>query len=124
MQLRESHPNEQGSTSARRSTRVQIDVLVEIKGEGFAYAGETVIVSMHGALIRTCAQLQIGMPVFVYVHRTGKSARARVVFATHRTECLYGVEFDQPVNIWEIRNIPLDWNGKRSSTPPKDSPSG
>lgn len=110
MQLREDHKYENAPTTARRrSTRVQTDVLVEVRGEAFAYAGETVTVSMHGALIRTSAHLEIGMPVSVYVHSTGKSALARVVFATPESGSPYGIEFDQPVNIWALSPRPSDW---------------
>ena len=51
------------ATGTRRSTRIETDVLIEVQGEGFAYAGETVRVNLHGALIRTSAPLEIGTPV-------------------------------------------------------------
>ena len=110
MLFRESHASKKGLTSARRSSRVQTDVLVEVRGEAFAYAGETLTVSMHGALIRTSAHLEIGTSVNVFVHRTGKSTRARIVFATPETGSPCGIEFDQPTNIWGLGVSPLDWH--------------
>lgn len=100
----------EATTNFRRSTRIQTDVLVEVRNEDFAYAGETISVSMHGALIRTSAQLPVGTSVSVHVHRTGKSALARVVFATSGTGSAYGIEFEYPANIWGLTASPLDWN--------------
>ena len=98
-----------GTNTPRRSSRVATDVLIEVQGEDFAYAGETVTVNLHGALIRTSASLELGTPVVLFVHRTGKSARAHVVFASHEANTRYGIEFDQPDNIWGISGIPADW---------------
>src|SRR5690348_9002568 len=43
-------------STPRRSTRVAADVaadiLIDLQGERFAYAGETVTVNLHGALVR------------------------------------------------------------------------
>jgi hypothetical protein len=50
------------------------------------------VVNLHGALIRTAAPLQLGMPVTIHVHRTGKAAAGRVVFASYETPPHYGVE--------------------------------
>ena len=90
----------------RRSTRVSTDILIEVQGDGFAYAGEAVTVSLHGSLIRTCAPLKIGMPIIVYVHRTGKSASAHVVFEGYENERHYGIELDRPGNIWGLASSP------------------
>jgi len=95
--------------STRRSTRIETDVLIEVRGEDFAYAGETVRVSLHGALIRTSAPLQLGTPVTVYVHRTGKSAQAHIVSVVHDTGSRYGIELDHPSNIWGVTATPVDW---------------
>jgi hypothetical protein len=46
-------------STPRRSTRVAADVaadiLIDLQGERFAYAGETVTVNLHGALVRIAA---------------------------------------------------------------------
>jgi hypothetical protein len=108
MQPREALQMNDGEKSLRRSSRVATDILIEVQGEGFAYAGETITVNLHGALIRTSALLEIGMPVAVYVHRTGKSARAHVVFVGE-ANCRYGIELDHPDNIWGLPGAPPDW---------------
>lgn len=97
------------ATSTRRSTRIETDVLIEVRGEAFAYAGETLRVSLHGALIRTSAPLEVGTPVTVYVHRTGKSAQAHIVSVIDDTGSHYGIELDHPNNIWGVTATPTDW---------------
>jgi len=94
--------------NTRRSTRLPLDVLVEVQGDGFAYAGETITVNLHGGLIRISAPLNVADRVTVYVHRTGKSARGVVVFAdTGSSE--FGLELERPENIWGITSPPRDW---------------
>jgi hypothetical protein len=97
------------AVKARRSTRIETDVLIEVQGNGFAYAGETVRVSLHGALIRTSASLEVGTPVTVYVHRTGRSAQALIVSVVHDSTSRYGIELDRPGNIWGVSAAPSDW---------------
>lgn len=97
------------NSPSRRSTRVATDVLIEVQGEKFAYAGQTVTVSLHGALIRTAATLEIGTPVSVFVHSTGRSTIARVVFVSDEDPHLYGVELKIPENVWGIDDPPADW---------------
>jgi hypothetical protein len=111
MQLPESEGDNvaNAATIRRRSTRVQTDVLIEVQGEGFAYAGETVTVNLHGALIRTSAALAIGTLVTIHVHRTGKSAPAHIVFAGSEANSQYGIELERPSNIWGISATPEDW---------------
>ena len=92
----------------RRSTRIEADVLIEVQGERFAYAGETVTVNLHGALIRIAAPLNAGDRVTVHVHHTGKSAVARVVFADLELS-RFGIELERPENIWGIATPPADW---------------
>src|SRR5215472_8001021 len=93
----------------RRSTRVATDILIEVKGQKFAYAGETVVVNLHGGLIQTAACLEVSTVITIFVHRTGKSARARVVFAPPDDPSHYGVELEQADNIWGLDPSPEDW---------------
>src|ERR1051325_6915564 len=106
MATRQSTPQDSPN---RRSTRVATDVVIEVQGEKFAYAGQTVTVNLHGALIRTAAKLTIGAPVSIHVHSTGKSAIARVVFVSSEDPSLYGVELKYPENVWGIADPPPDW---------------
>jgi hypothetical protein len=94
---------------SRRTSRVKYDVLVELQGEHFAYAGETLVVNMHGALIRTSARLELGSEVVVHVQQTGKAAPGRVVFAGYDQVAHYGVELHKPENIWGLTDSPPDW---------------
>ena len=99
---------QQKNSSARRSTRIAADVLVEVQGERFAYAGETITVNLHGALVRVAAPLNRGDRVTVHVHQTGKSAPGVVVFVNPR-QSQFGVELKDPENIWGVAPAPADW---------------
>lgn len=96
------------NSALRRSTRIPTDVLVEVQGEGFAYAGETITVNLHGALVRIAAPLKRGDRVTIHVHRTGKSATGAVVFASGESQ--FGIELEMPDNIWGVAIPPADWN--------------
>ena len=99
--------------TSRRSTRVKTDVFVELQGEKFVYAGETVTVNLHGALVRVSFPLTVGDRIVLHVHLTGKSATATVVFADSDLS-QYGIELDTPNNIWGIALPPSDWEMRRS----------
>ena len=94
---------------SRRSSRINYDVLVELQDERVAYAGETVVVNLHGALIRTSAILQPGNLVTIHVLRTGKAAQGRIVWASYENSPHYGVELHKPSNIWGLTDAPVDW---------------
>ena len=100
--------NHGDDSTARRSTRIATDVLIEIQGDGFAYAGETVSANLHGALVRISAPLNLGDRVTIYIQSTGKSAVAVIVFADHQLS-QFGVELEHPENIWGVAIPPADW---------------
>lgn len=95
-------------STPRRSTRIAADVLIEVQGEKFAYAGETVTVSLHGALVRISAPLQVGDRVTLHAQGTSRSAGAEVVFADAEAS-EFGIELDNPENIWGMPDPPADW---------------
>ena len=99
------------NSALRRSTRIptDINVLLEVQGEEFAYAGETITVNLHGALVRIAAPLKRGDRVTLHVHRTGKSAPGAVVFANSGIS-QFGIELESPRNIWGVVVPPADWN--------------
>jgi hypothetical protein len=105
-----SDPTPPGS-AARRSTRIPTDVLVEVQGEGFAYAGETLTVNRHGALVRTSAPLNLGDRLTIHVPQTGKSTNGSVVFADYQLS-RFGIELDAPENIWGVAAPPADWGSQ------------
>jgi PilZ domain-containing protein len=98
------------NSDLRRSTRIPTDanVLVEMPGEEGAYAGETITVNLHGALVRIAAPLKRGDRVTIHVHRTGKSVPASIVFADcGRSQ--FGIELEHPENVWGVATPPPDW---------------
>jgi hypothetical protein len=109
------------SIEQRRSTRVPIQVLLQLQaaesGSTELCQGETVVVNLHGALIETKARLKPGMKVGVYVPMTDKSADATVVHFKTDSPFQFGIELNEPINIWGIALAPDDWDGE----PPKDS---
>jgi len=99
-------------STPRRSTRIAADmaadVLIEVRGERFAYAGETVTVNLHGALVRIAALLKLGDRITLHVHHTGKSAGTDIVFADYEAS-QFGIELESPENIWGMADPPTDW---------------
>jgi PilZ domain len=103
---------EQKSSAQRRSTRIPTNVHVEVQSAGSAYAGETITVNAHGALVRLAAPLKLGDRITLHVERTGKSAPASVVFANLSQ---FGIELQKPENIWGIAAPPTDWDALSES---------
>lgn len=99
----------------RRSTRVPIRVRLDVRATGVSFEGETVVVNLHGALVKTSGQLELGAAVAVHVQLTGKSADARVVFASRERPLEFGVALDKPQNIWGISLPPADWREPETS---------
>ena len=95
----------------RRSTRVPIRVRIEVGPRRTGFYGETVVVSLHGALITTSESLQLGDQIILHVLLTGKSAQAKVVSVDAGDVHSVGVELTQPQNIWGISFPPDDWEG-------------
>ena len=93
----------------RRSTRVPIRVHIEVHSTGMSCEGETIVVNMHGALVRTPSPLKLGAHITVHVELTDKSAEGRVVLATREHPLEFGIGFDHPQNIWGISLPPADW---------------
>ena len=85
-----------------------IQVGIEIEGSGTLRQGETVIVNLQGALIKT-SDLKLGDKITVHVSLTGKSAAAKVVFADAKHPQHFGIELECPENIWGIVLPPDDW---------------
>ena len=93
----------------RRSTRVPIRVRLEVQATGVSYEGETITVNLHGALVKTSARLELGAAIAIHVQLTGKSADARVVFASREHPLEFGIALGKPQNIWGISLPPADW---------------
>ena len=96
------------SSIPRRSTRIPTDVVIEVKSNGSAHPGETIVVNLHGALVQTTAPLKLGDRVTVYVPANGRSGLAVVVFAEYQLS-QFGLELEHPENIWGVAGPPSDW---------------
>jgi len=97
---------------SRRSTRVPLKITITVKGEAEAFTceGETVVVNLHGALIKTARELLAGQRIELHVYLTGKSAGARVVHMSNEDRLHSGIELDHPMNIWGVSLPPEDWD--------------
>jgi hypothetical protein len=100
-------------TELRRSTRVPLEVTMSIEGESTPIEGTTVVVNLHGALIRTNRAFTVGSQFQITVYLTGKTARARVAHVSPENPLECGIELDRPQNIWGVSLIPDDWDEER-----------
>ncbi len=100
----------------RRSTRVPIQVRIQVHATGLVCDAETIVVNLHGALLRTTDHLEIGDHITLQVSLTGKSAAGRVVFADPEHGLHFGIALDVPENIWGISLPPDDWETRLTDT--------
>ena len=74
-------------------------ITIERGAESQTCDGETIVVSLHGALIATQIELSVGLRIAIHVYLTDKRAAARVVFVDAE-DLLHGeIELDEPGNI-------------------------
>jgi PilZ domain len=88
----------------RRGTRVPLKVVIAI-GDGAGRRtceGETIVVSLLGALIATTTELTVGMRISIHVYLTNKRAAARVVYVDPENPLHCGIALDEPRNIWGV----------------------
>ena len=97
------------SAERRRSTRVPIRVQIEVQATGLKCEGETILVNLHGALLKTTAPLELGGRISICVQLTSKSADARVVFASRESPLEFGIALEKFENIWGVPLPPPDW---------------
>ena len=97
---------------ARRSTRVQLKVVIEAKGvtEPLTCDGETMVVNLHGALISTAVPLRVGMKIQVHVMTTTTRAAANVIHVDPDRPRICGIGLVVPENIWGVGHPPDDWH--------------
>src|SRR5207248_11209250 len=103
-----THTIPQRHNESRRSTRVPIRVQIEVRATGLTCDGETILVNLHGALVKTLAPLELGARITIHVHLTTKSADARVVFASRERPLEFGIALDIRLNICGISFAPAD----------------
>jgi len=97
------------SRRIRRSTRVPRKVVIEVQDSAESLPGMTIMVNLHGALISTSTQLNIGMTISVYVYLTDKRAKAQVVYIDPENPMRCGIELHESRNIWGVSLPPADW---------------
>ena len=88
----------------RRSTRVPLKVVIAI-GDGAGRRtceGETIVVSLLGALIATTTELTVGLRIWVHAYSTDQRAGARVVYVDPENPLHCGIALDEPRNIWGV----------------------
>jgi hypothetical protein len=95
----------------RRSTRVPLEVSIEVDGltGSLPFKAVTVIVNLHGALIRTVRPLEVGSKIYLRVP-SGEESEARVIREIPFSPLTYGVELARPRNIWGVELPPQDWH--------------
>jgi len=71
--------------------------------------GETIVVNLHGALVSTALKLKVGMSISVHVYLTDKKSNARIAYVDAKIPLRYGIELEQPRNIWGVPLPPDDW---------------
>ena len=113
MSSSESNESSDRRRDQRRSTRVPIRVQIHVRATGLTCAGETIVVNLHGALVKAERELKLNDAITIEVPLTGKTAAARVVHASKQTPLEYGIGLDQPQNIWGIQLPPPDWRDER-----------
>ena len=96
---------------SRRSTRVPLKVVLSAQGisEPLRCDGETIVVSLHGALIYCSVPLHVGLKIEIHVVITGKRTPAEVVYVDPEQIHICGIVLAQPGNIWGLSFPPNDW---------------
>jgi len=96
---------------SRRSTRVRMKIRIEAQdvAETLTCEGETIVVSLHGALISTIVPLRVGMGIEIHVILTDKRALAQVVYVDPERPRQCGIALEKPQNIWGLSFPPDDW---------------
>jgi len=114
------------SPAARRSSRVAIDMPVEIFGQAssgkvFREETRTIVVNAHGALLMMTSIPLIKPSVLLVNKKTRTEAQCRVIFQkeTEPGKGEMSVEFVDPQpRFWGIAFPPEDWNNADRKKPP------
>jgi hypothetical protein len=116
----EQNPSKSQELSARRSKRVNLAIPIVLSGKdssgnAFQESTRTIIVSKHGAKIRTVQRLNLGASVSIENRSLGLAANATIVSVGQRQSpeepIEIGVQLTQAGNVWGIVFPPDDWEG-------------
>ena len=118
--LRDRRGSQASWASQRRSSRLTLDIPVEVYGQGsdkqiFREETRTRVVSAHGALIALRTAVALGQTIVVVCKRTGQEMRCQVVNReVTKTEVHIGLAFLTPSpKFWDVAFPPEDWDRKR-----------
>ena len=81
---------------------------------------ETLVISLHGGLVRTHRKLQVGTTLDIRMRNRNRSTRGRVVWIGSEGNGKgfdLGFEILDPPGFWEIQFPPDRWAGSSSDQP-------
>jgi PilZ domain len=119
---------EENQHPRRRSARMVLRVPLYINasegnGETQWEPVETVMVSLHGGMLRAKQNFQVGDTLDIRVRDKDRSARARVVWATSEVTANGVVELGFEIldqdGFWEVNFPPDRWSERAKSDPAK-----
>lgn len=110
------------SLRARRTTRIPLRIpvviVIEEGGQHRSQEAWTMIVNVHGAKIECPRRFGMQEAVTIQVPFNGRSQTGKVVWSkSERNESgnyEFGVELDQPENLWGVMFPPSDWDASRT----------
>jgi hypothetical protein len=111
--------------AARRSSRVTIDMPVEIVGQSmngkpFCQETRTTVVNAHGAQLVLAMTVEIQPSILLRNKKTGAEAQCRVVYQkrVESEKSELGIEFVEPQRrFWGIAFPPEDWSRAERKIP-------
>lgn len=110
----------------RRSTRIVMRVPLYINPTDAPATAEwepveTLLISMHGGMIRNCQLFPVGTVLDIRMRTTQRFTRVRVVWTAKRPTGLafeFGFEFLEPPGFWDM-NFPEDrWSERKQPSLP------
>ena len=117
---------QQNKTPCRRSARILLRIPLFISSAGSSEGMEwelveTLVVSQHGAMVRTRQDFPVGITLDIRMRDKNRSARARVVWtSSQRTPkgIDLGFEIIDQTGFWEITFPPDRWSQKTAPRSP------
>jgi hypothetical protein len=111
------------SLKARRTTRIPLRipvlVVIEDNGQSRSLDGWTMIVNVHGAKIECKRRMDLNDEVTIQVPFNGMSEKGKVVWSRPEPNASgnyeFGVELNQPDNLWGVGFPPSDWETGKGS---------
>jgi hypothetical protein len=107
------------AVSRRRSLRIVMRIPLLISPADSADLAEwepveTLVISLHGGLVRTRQQMQVGTTLDIRMRNRNRSTRGRVVWIGSEGNGKgfdLGFEILEPPGFWEIQFPPDRWSG-------------